>query len=304
MTGKFDTIGIVAKRNDQGVSTTVVRLANFLRSRGRRILLDRDCPADIAGAQWVSREELGRQADLVVVVGGDGTLLDAGRVAAPHDTPVLGVNLGRLGFMVDVLPDDMTRTLDDVFAGDCIYEQRLLLAASIVRAHPAADTPPPVHALNEVVIRNRDFARVLEFDTYMDGRFISHHRADGIIVASPTGSTAYALSGGGPVLHPALSALALVPICPHTLSDRPLVIDAQHEVEVVVDPDQACEALFTADGQTNEALAGGDRVRIRRAAGSLTLVHPTSYDYYTILREKLHWGRGQRVYRRPPTPDP
>ncbi len=300
MSKPFNTIGIIGKRDDTGVSKTVAQLVAHLSDSQREIaiIIDRESAAQLPdwSGRVCSREEMGQHTDLIVVVGGDGTLLDAGRVAGPFETPLLGVNLGRLGFMVDVLPADMTSTLDEVFAGNYVNEQRLLLSTHIERANGEVEKLGPFHALNEVVVRNRDFARVLAFDTYMDGDFISHHRADGIIVATPTGSTAYALSGGGPVLHPTLEALALVPICPHTLSDRPLVIDAKHRIEIVVDDALNTQALFTADGQMNESLAAGDRVVIQRADRSLTLIHPRGYNYFNILRNKLHWGRGQKSY--------
>lgn len=305
MTQSFNTVGIIGKRDDASVGKTVAQLVAHLRQHERNIVVDPQSAAQLPDwtptqGQTCSRERMGEHADLIVVVGGDGTLLDAGRVAGPYGTPLLGVNLGRLGFMVDVLPADMAQTLDEVFAGNYVSEQRLLLSTHIERASAKQDALGPFHALNEVVVRNRDFARVLEFDTYMDGEFISHHRADGIIVASPTGSTAYALSGGGPVLHPALEALALVPICPHTLSDRPLVIDAKHRVEIVVEDARNTQALFTADGQLTESLTAGDRVVIQRAERTITLIHPRGYDYYNILRNKLHWGRGQKSYTEAP----
>lgn len=298
MATPFNTIGIIGKRDDSSVGQTLARLTAHLADLGRDIIVDEQSAVQLP--QWSgtvsSREQMGEYADLIVVVGGDGTLLDAGRAVGPYGTPLLGVNLGRLGFMVDVLPADMIATLDDVFAGNYVSEQRLLLASHIEQMDTPGSRLGPHHALNEVVLRNHDPARVLEFDTFMDGVFISHHRADGIIIATPTGSTAYALSGGGPVLHPALSALALVPICPHTLSDRPLVIDAQHKVEIVVGQAEDTRALFTADGHMNESLAAGDKVVVQRAERSLTLIHPRGYDYYNILRSKLHWGRGQTVY--------
>lgn len=302
MPASFNTIGIIGKRDDSSVSQTLARLTQYLLTLGREILVDEQSAVQLPNwsGKVYRREQLGEHADLIVVVGGDGTLLDAGRAVGPYGTPLLGVNLGRLGFMVDVLPADMIDTLNEVFAGNYISEPRLLLSSHIERANPPHAHSESYHALNEVVVRNRDPARVLEFDTFMDGEFISHHRADGIIVATPTGSTAYALSGGGPVLHPALSALALVPICPHTLSDRPLVIDAQHKVEIVVDTAADTQALFTADGQRNEALAAGDKVVVQPADHSLILIHPCGYDYYNILRSKLQWGRGQRNYQHQP----
>ncbi|GAB3682380.1 NAD(+) kinase [Salinisphaera aquimarina] len=294
MANEFATIGILAKRDDEGVRRTLNALIADLSARDKTILVD-DSHEDIDGAvDHCPRADLGTRCDLIVVVGGDGTLLDAGRSVAATDTPLLGVNLGRLGFMVDVLPADMSATLDDVFAGRYIAESRLMLAARIQRADGHLEKGV-FGAINECVIRNQAFARVLDFDTYMNGDFISHHRADGMVVATPTGSTAYALSGGGPVLHPGLNALALVPICPHTLSDRPLIVDANHRIEVHVADSLDGSALFTSDGQVTQALAAGDRVLIERGAHDLQLIHPPGYDYFNILRNKLQWGRGQNT---------
>ncbi|MES1945910.1 sugar kinase [Salinisphaera sp. C84B14] len=294
MAQQFETVGILAKKHDEGVRETLKNLIADLHTRGKQVLLDEGHASAHDDVQTCTRADLGERCDLVVVVGGDGTLLDAGRAVAASGTPLLGVNLGRLGFMVDVLPADMSATLDDIFAGDYIAESRLMLRAQIERADGRMQ-PEQFSAINECVIRNQDFARVLDFDTYMNGAFISHHRADGMVVATPTGSTAYALSGGGPVLHPALNALALVPICPHTLSDRPLIVDADHEIEIRVAETLDGAALFTSDGQVSQPLGAGDCVHIRRGAHDLKLIHPPGYDYFNILRNKLQWGRGQTL---------
>lgn len=289
----FNAIGIIGKQGDPGVGRAIRTLVDQLTGHGRKVVLDDDTAhvlGDWSGAA-TDHTALGGRCDLVVVVGGDGTLLDAGRVVAMHGTPLLGVNLGRLGFLVDVLPGELAETLDKILAGDFIRDQRLCLSADVTYADGRIEGP--FHGLNETVVRNAEFARVLDFDTFMDGDFISRHRADGINVATPTGSTAYALSAGGPVLHPAMSALALVPICPHTLSDRPLIIDSRHEVEIVVGGNSHTQALFTVDGQQSRTLTAGDRVHVRRGERDLTLIHPPGYDYYHILRDKLHWGRGQ-----------
>lgn len=294
---QFSTIGVIGKTADPGVTPALRGLADYLSARGCQLRFD-PASATLLGlpaGRSLPREQLGAHCDLVVVVGGDGTLLDAARSIAPHGVPLLGVNLGRLGFMVDVLPADLTQALDAVFAGHYVREERLMLSATV---EAGAGTLGPFHALNDVVVRNRDFARVIEFDTYTDGSFISHHRADGIIIATPTGSTAYALSGGGPVLHPALPAIVLVPICPHTLSDRPLVMDAAREIEVVIDSSRNTQALVTCDGQLHQELNGGDRVRIRRADRSVHLIHPPGYDYFKLLRSKLQWGRGRNPAER------
>ncbi len=290
----FNTIGIVGKRAQPEIEPTLRQLVEYFTARGINVLLDKAASRHLkdSGLPAHSRQELPQHCDLIVVLGGDGTLLAAGRAAAPQDVPLLGINLGRLGFMVDVSPEDMANTLDKVLNGDYVREERLMLTATLV-----IDGQTSV-ALNEAVVRNKDFARVLEFDTFLDGVFISHHRADGIIISTPTGSTAYALSGGGPVLHPALNALALVPICPHTLSDRPLVIEASQTVEVVVAEGKSNQALVTCDGQWNQTLEPGERVQIARASHSLQLIHPPGYDYFGILRNKLRWGRDQQLQSR------
>ncbi len=288
----FKTLGIIGKRTDPEVAPTLRALIEYLAERKVKVILDDGCAKHLkTDLPSYPRAEIGAHIDLAIVVGGDGTLLDASRALAGHDVPLLGINLGRLGFMVDVRPEEMVQTLDEVLAGDYEREERLLLEATVHQKDGTVGAT--VEALNDAVVRNKDFARVLEFDTYLDGVFISHHRADGIIIATPTGSTAYALSGGGPVLHPALEALALVPICPHTLSDRPLVVEADHTIDVVVGEDNTTKASFTADGQSNQTLGGGDRVRIKRSKRRLTLIHPKGYDYFKILRNKLRWGRGQ-----------
>lgn len=284
---RFSTIGVIGKTADPGVAPTLRSLVDYLRGRGCEVRLDPASADHLHERQAFTREQIGADCDLAVVVGGDGTLLDAARAVADKGVPLLGVNLGRLGFMVDVLPAEMLQTLDQVFAGNYVREERLMLAASVVTT---SEELGPFQALNDVVVRNRDFARVIEFDTYKDEVFISHHRADGLIVATPTGSTAYALSGGGPVLHPALPAIVLVPICPHTLSDRPLVLDAGSEIEVVTE----AGALVTCDGQLRHELQGGDRVRIRRAGKTVHLLHPPGYDYFKLLRSKLLWGRARQ----------
>ncbi len=289
----FSTIGIFGKHAAPGVDKALRALLTYLQARELSVLCDASTAHHLPdlGLEAIPTDQLAQRADLIIVVGGDGTLLLAGRSAAAHGVPLLGINLGRLGFMVDVTPDDMASSLDAVLSGDFVSDERLMLSTSLVGE---AQDATPVLALNDTVVRNRDFARVLEFDTYIDGQFISHHRADGIILATPTGSTAYALSGGGPVLHPSLNSLALVPICPHTLSDRPLIVSADHVIEVVVSEDISTEALVTCDGQWNRELRAGDRVRIQRAEQSLQIIHPPGYDYFKLLRNKLGWGRGQR----------
>lgn len=288
----FARIGIIARNNDDRVQQTLTPLVAHLLEHGAQVYLDDTLRTASPAVNYCARSELGACCDLVVVIGGDGTLLDASRTVADHQTPLLGVNLGRLGFLVDVSPAHMHAALDDVLNGHFIKEPRLRLRARLIRADGGEDGEP-VCALNECVVRNQEFARVLDFDTYMHGNFISHHRADGIIVATPTGSTAYALSGGGPVVHPDMPALSLVPICPHTLSDRPLIVDANSDIEIRISDSHEGTALFTTDGHVTRTMAPGDRIVIERAQQDLILVHPPDYDYFHILRNKLEWGRGR-----------
>lgn len=298
----FACIGLVGKHGADSVGPTLRQLAEQLRGHGCEVLIEQASHGLLGNTdiEAVPREELGLRCDLVVVVGGDGTLLDTGRSLAPHGVPILGINQGRLGFMVDVLPKDMEETVKDVLAGRYIREERLMLSVLIERG---SERLGPFNALNDVVVHNKEFARLLEFDTLLDDSFISHHRADGMIVATPTGSTAYALSGGGPVLHPAMEAIVLVPICPHTLSDRPMVVDSSGEVGVEIDDGCRTHALVTCDGQINWTLHAGDRLRISRAENCLSLIHPPGYDYFRILRTKLQWGRGEKPNNNGPHDD-
>lgn len=286
----FKTIGVIGKKRDPRVGPTLKTVCARLRELDHPVLLDAGS-ADWAddGVRCVSRRDMGNLCDLVIVVGGDGTLLAAARDLAAFQIPLLGINQGRLGFMADVNPADMRDTLAQILQGDYTIEQRLLLSATLERKNPSASGP--FLAVNDVVIRSQTGIRMLEFETWLDEEFISQHRADGFILSSPTGSTAYALSGGGPVLHPGLQALALVPICPHTLSDRPIVVGADRTVKIVLRGSEGTRAIFTCDGQTTESLNPGDTITVRRAEETLRLVHPRGYNYFNILRSKLHWGR-------------
>ena len=291
----FSIIGIVGKPGDIRLPGILARLVNHLTERGCRVLVDQtNAESAPAGVEVLARGELGSRADLVVVIGGDGTLLDAARTLAGCDAPLLGVNLGRLGFMVDVPPERMTAALDAVMAGEYQVDLRFLLEAEVIRGEHSICRST---ALNDVVITKRDVARMVEFDSFIDGCFVSTHRADGLVVATPTGSTAYALSGGGPILHPALDALTLVPICPHTLSDRPLVISASSGIDIVLSSQNTSPVQVTWDGQSSLELSYADRVRIRRSELTLRLLHPLDHDYFAILRNKLHWGSAHNVRR-------
>lgn len=287
----FRAIGVIGKRRDPHLPTLSL-LCSALRELDCEVLVEANSAlGDTPAGRRVSREELAASVELAIVVGGDGTLLDAGRDLAPAGVPLLGVNQGRLGFMVDLAPERMAESLTAVIDGQYEIEDRMMLSAQLIRAGIA--DPERRTAVNDVVLRNQATIRMIEFESWMDEEFISLHRADGMIVCTPTGSTAYALSGGGPLIHPSLQAMALVPICPHTLSDRPIVIGGDKRVRLVVRGDDRAQAMATFDGQLNETLEPGDAVEITRGPVPLRLIHPVGYSYFSVLRNKLRWGRGQ-----------
>jgi NAD+ kinase len=286
----FRVVGVIGKRREPNIEL-LREVCATLRRLGCEVLIEDNAAfGSNELATRVDRDQLSQRCELIVVVGGDGTLLDAGRTLAATHKPLLGINQGRLGFMVDVPPESMHEGLAAVIGGDYVTEERLLLSASVERGG-SRDGGTRL-AVNDVVIRNQATIRMIEFETWLDREFISNHRADGMIIASPTGSTAYALSGGGPLLHPSLSAIALVPICPHTLSDRPIVVDGQRPIRIVIRGVDRAQAMVTFDGQTSETLEPGDVVEVSRAAHPLSLIHPVGYSYFRILRDKLRWGSG------------
>jgi NAD+ kinase len=267
-------------------------LAQHLLRKGHavRVVADEALALDGAGVHTVPETELAPGADLIVAVGGDGAMLHAARMAAMADVPVLGVNRGRLGFLADVGPEQMLQSLDDALGGRCQPERRMLLAAQLL----ANGRPIDALALNDVVVAKRETGRMVDVRTWVNGAYVNTHVGDGFIIATPTGSTAYALSCGGPIVHPSLDAVVLVPVCPHTLSDRPIVVPAGSVVEIELADRFESRAQVVCDGIVLCDLDPGVRLRIERARVSATLLHPPGHDYYRILRSKLHWGRGTR----------
>ncbi len=285
----FTKVGLIAKRNDERVQETVQTLVRYLQERRIRFAVDRECATVLPREQLDvgGRESLCTSCDLIIVIGGDGTLLSTAHALADQDVRMLGINLGRLGFLTDISRQEMTQCLDQVFAGHYKEEERFRLHVTVVRgARQIASND----SLNDVVVHRWRTARLITLDTYVDGSFVNTLRSDGLIVSTPTGSTAYALSGGGPILHPALNAIVLVPICPHTLSNRPIVVDADGEVEIVLSGAQD-SAQLTCDGQTTLELIVNDRIVLRKKEVGIKLIHPAGYDYYATLRTKLHWGK-------------
>jgi NAD+ kinase len=285
----FHTIGLIGKFGDPHVAETLNQIAAHLRQRQLRVLLDESSARLIPdnGLEVASRATIGEQCDLAIIMGGDGTMLNAARSLVNYEVPILGVNLGRLGFLADVSPSEIPHSLDQVLAGQFREARRSLLHAQVLHGgHVASETD----ALNDVVIHKREVARMIEVDTFLDGRFLNAYRADGLIISTPTGSTAYALAGGGPIIHPGLEAVVLVPICPHTLTHRPIVVKADSVIEVVLNAANTTQTQITCDGQVSLAIEPGDRIVIRKKDRKVRLIHPVNHDYFELLRAKLRWG--------------
>jgi NAD+ kinase len=290
----FNPIALVGNSRDPRVSESMLILAAHLHARQRRLVVEEAVAVDF-GPIPVTRlpeEKLGSAVRLIVAVGGDGTMLHAARLAAPVGVPVLGVNRGRLGFLADIGAADINKRLDEILAGEFVQDRRAMLQAQLIRNGETLNT---CHALNDVVLQKWQTGRMLDFETWIDGRYVNTHGGDGLVIATATGSTAYALSCGGPILYPELDALVLAPICPHTLSDRPIVVrsSATIEVRLVERPDT--DAHVTCDGVPLGDLLAGDRLIVMPSNAAVTLLHPSDHDYYRILRSKLRWGRGDRM---------
>lgn len=285
----FETVALVGKYNAHEISGPIVRLAQFLEEKGCQVLITVQT-ADrmgIPGFDTARLVDIGRVADLAIVLGGDGTMLNVARVLADYDIAVVGINQGRLGFLTDVSVDTMQETLAQMLAGEFTSENRFLLDV-VVEREGEGEAVFHGRAFNDVVVSKGATGRLIETEVFIDGQFVYSQRSDGLVIASPTGSTAYALSAGGPILHPTLEAMVLVPICPHTLSNRPIAVHSHAEVEVLVIHADDCNAHF--DGQRRVELKPGDRVRVRRSDNSLLLLRPRGHSYYDMLRQKLHWG--------------
>jgi NAD+ kinase len=284
----FKRIGIIAKENDPRVLATLQTLVWFLKSRGVAVALDVRS-AEILGTSdnFEQIQRVNGGCDLVVTVGGDGTLLSAVHVLPDPELPIVGINLGRLGFLADVSPDELPGAIGQILDGHYEEESRFALECEI---HRGEKVIPVDLAINDIVLQKWNIARLIAFDTRIDGVFVHSQRSDGMIVSTPTGSTAYALAGGGPIVHPNLNALVLVPICPHTLTNRPIVVNADSEVELVMGTREHDQARLTCDGELREEVLAGDRILIRKSKRRIRLIHPSGHDYYATLRAKLRWA--------------
>lgn len=283
----FSTIALLAHQNTGARQLHYQSIIEALEAHARVLVHGLDSEAGLAGRKPATLEQIGAEADLAISLGGDGTLLKAGRYLVDYDLPLLGINLGRLGFLADVSINDVSRVLGKILEGHYRVEERLMLQATVKHA----DASQHQHlAMNDVILRNHENVRMIEFEALHNESLIHRQRADGLIVSTPTGSTAYALSGGGPIMHPSLAALALVPICPHTLSNRPILIPADAHITLRLHSEEPVQAQLSLDGQDGLLVSSADDIFIRRYQKPLLLIHPEEYDYYDILRAKLHWS--------------
>ncbi|MGA8708568.1 MAG: NAD(+)/NADH kinase [Steroidobacteraceae bacterium] len=282
---------LVGKFQDPRVAESVQALLPELLGRRLEVLAPRDEAAGSApdGVQVLPLPECIARADLVIAIGGDGTLLYAAGLVAEHDIPLLGINRGRLGFLTDVLPQDMASSLDALLAGHCEADRRPLLRARLASPEGAERTR---FALNDVVFNRLATGRMLMFQTRIDDRYVNSHGGDGMVVATATGSTAYALSCGGPIVDPRLDVLVVAPISPHTLSDRPILVPGSSRIDIQLTGPHDVSAQVTCDAGMLGELKPGGKLSIAPSDRSITLLHPPGFDYYRLLRSKLHWGLG------------
>ena len=293
MSTPFRTLALIGKYQSPDVAESVLSIARFLRDRGLAVLIEQGTASSIGGAHdfpVASYEHIGASADLAVVIGGDDTMLHTARRLIEHGVPLVGVNLGRLGFLTDIARCSATERLAEILDGAFTAEDRFMLDVEVLRGGARV-----FHtlALNDVVVNKGELGRMIEFELSIDEEFVYTQRSDGMIVSTPTGSTAYALSANGPILHPSVGGIALVPLCPHALTARPITLPDSCRIDIALLPPHDARVHF--DGQTRFDLRAGDCVRMTRSSRSLRLLHPQGYSYFAMLRQKLHWSAAPRV---------
>jgi NAD+ kinase len=287
---KFNNIGIMGKQRTAGVADTVLALIDFLRAKKINILLENNTAKLLPGKldlPVVAYKEIAKKCDLLIVVGGDGCILNAAHVAVLHNVPIIGINRGRLGFLTDIKPDEINEKVGAILQGKFKEEKRFLLTTCFTSKKQTNHNI----ALNDFVLTTGATAQMIEFEIYIDEKFMCSMRSDGLIIATPTGSTAYALSGGGPILSPVLDAVVLVPMFSHTLSSRPIVIDANSKIKIYISEKTLTPPQFSCDGNPYVEINPGDCICVQKMPDSLRLIHPMDYDYFETLRSKLYWGQ-------------
>ncbi|MCY4178093.1 MAG: NAD(+) kinase [Endozoicomonadaceae bacterium] len=286
---KFKKIGILGRPSSPHIAETLQRLTDYLLTDDYEITLEKDIAPMLPNNKLrvVPCNIIGQYANLVIVIGGDGSMLGAARVLAGSDVPVLGINRGTLGFLTDVSIDQVEQQIAEVLQGNYSVEKRFLLEIELINNGKISNKSS---ALNEIVLHQGRFSKMIEFELFINDQFVMSQKSDGIIIATPTGSTAYALSAGGPIMHPSLNAISLIPICPHTLSSRPLVVDGDSHFTIKTSITKDICAQISCDGQVFLNSGPGDEMHIRKKKETLLLIHPLKYSYYETCRNKLSWG--------------
>ena len=292
----FNRIGIITNVAVRELNSVLPELIQLLLRKGHTLVAPSRCSTLFENfpVKVVSDDDFCLHCDLAIAVGGDGTMLMAAHLLHSDEVPLLGINLGQIGFLADIPAASFTTELEHILCGEYVEDMRCLLEGKVYkRVNTHNHLTHTITALNDLVIQKWEIARMIQLDTYVDKHFVHTQRSDGLIIATPTGSTAYALSGGGPILHPKLEALNLVPICPHTLNNRPIVVYGDSEIKVVIGGEEGDggQARLSADGELADKLVPGDAVSITKKNRKLKLIHPTHYDSFKILREKMYWGR-------------
>ena len=287
MKSTFQTVAIIGKYNNPEIRDQILAMAAFLDEKKIAVFIEENTArhCELNSYKTLHIDSIAANADLVIVLGGDGTMLSAARALLDSKIPLVGVNRGRFGFLTDVNSESMLEAMDGILQGEFNIEQRILLTASILRDGKIISEGC---ALNDVVVTKTGMSRLIELEVFIDGQFVHKQRSDGLILSTPTGTTAYSLSAGGPILHPTLDAIALVPICPHTLSNRPIAINSASKVEITLV--YAEDAGVHFDGQLQVAIKQGDKVIVQRAEKTVSLLHPLGHSHYDMLREKLNRG--------------
>ncbi|EHL29296.1 NAD(+) kinase [Legionella drancourtii] len=289
MTSKFKRVILYARqhRANQGINESLHRLVEFLEKQNIKVYQDVDTLLGFdVQLPVLTKNEMGEKNDLIIVIGGDGSLISAARMATKVNTPVIGINRGRLGFLTDILPHDIETQLSAVLAGQYTEEKRFLLHT---RIYDETTTYFEGDAVNDVVLSRGNETHLIEFSVYINEQLVSHYRSDGMILSTPTGSTAYALSAGGPIMHPQLNAIVLVPMFSHSLSSRPLVIDGEAKIEMHINQCNEADLCVSCDGHESRMVKPGQKVAIQKDSHQLRLLHPLDYHYYDTLRSKLGW---------------
>ena len=291
MNGAFRSIALIGKYRSPEIAESLLSLASHLRGLGCAVMLEEATAAAVGsnGYAVAGYEAIGASADLAIILGGDGTMLNAARQLARFDVPLVGINQGRLGFMTDIALDAMNGSIAALLDGRFSRERRFLLDAEMLREGKAEFA---TLALNDVVVNKGETGRMIELEVKVDGELIHVLRADGLIISTPTGSTAYALSANGPILHPSVAGIAIVPLCPHALSNRPITVSDSSCIEIGLPAPHDARVHF--DGQGRFDARAGDVLRVTRSRHHITLLHPPGYSYFAMLREKLHWSSTPR----------